>query len=158
MKKLIVAVVLLLMQAAAFAGSIDFDPTKSNWTADRVKVTITGVPAHTLVSACVYEDASGCVIKACTRYFTELGGEVTLTIPKQDGAFAAGDKVQVSDPDCGILVAGGSIQDLPSCTPCPCDDPDCLIVPSLTEYGLIGLAAILVLSGVWIFWRRRALA
>jgi hypothetical protein len=31
-------------------------------------------------------------------------------------------------------------------------------VPSLTEYGLIGLAAILVLSGVWIFWRRRALA
>jgi hypothetical protein len=156
MKKLIYSLALtLLLSASAFAvTAIDYG--QSTWTAAKVTLKLTGVPASATLDCCVYEADASCVLWASHEEVSG-GGTVTVLIPKELLSFVANNKVQVSDGTTILyakLVASGLLQATTAvyCDNCPGQ------VPSLTEYGLIGLAAILVLSGVWIFWRRRALA
>jgi len=110
------------------------------------------------------EDTSDCDEKSRVSGIANGSGVADLKIPTSGPVFEIGDGVHlyayedniVGDVGCGELDTADTQNKVYNLlTPCPyCLDG----VPSLTEYGLIALAAILVLSGVWVYRRRRALA
>jgi hypothetical protein len=143
----------------------------SRWNATNLHLIVTGLAEGDTIICTVNEtlawhDCSH-LMSALINGYADTSGVVDLNIqPKTGQQFKEGNGVHVweRDPDaldgvwrgkeatCGLFVSRGYIMTFRDCPGCPSP------VPSLTEYGLIGLAAILVLSGVWIFWRRRALA
>ena len=151
---MVMAAVLLVGASTVNAGAIDFGA--SSWDATQVVLRITGVPEGTRVTVCVFNDA-GCEIKGSVRSAPAgADGLVNVIVPVSVGAYAIGDTVRVSDPDCGILEEGGTIG------PQDCGDvcPECEItpIPTVSEWGLAVMTLLVIGAGTIVFRRFRAVA
>ena len=159
--------VTLLTTSRAAAYEIDF--VNSYWTEGpppKIVLKLTGWTEGDIPYVCVVRD--GEVVGLKINAGSQAGPDVTVEItPKAGKDFQAGDSVTVENAILGGEARfaklgggkGGGRADWPlvvcpegECL--PCDFP----IPTVTEWGLIGLAVLLMTAGAVVLGRRQAAA